>query len=207
MSAPDQDDPARGWLFVEKLRLDDEVQRLEGMSDDEVRAEMGIDPGQIPSAEKLMAKAYARETRERTKADGASSQPPAVVSIESARRARAVPPVVWLLAAAAVLLAILATKKDQIVALFQGPPKPVPQQQAPSPPQPSPRELAATPRGDAQKACAAGDWGTCSDKLDEAAKLDPAGEASPDVRQMRDLILSGLQRDKDLEAKPRRPTP
>src|SRR5580698_6745368 len=102
MTTPDKDDPARGWLFVDKLRVDDEVQRLEGMSDDEVRAEMGIDEAQIPSAEKLMAKAHAREALARTEANRASSHGPAVTSLESARRARAVPPVVWLLAAAAI---------------------------------------------------------------------------------------------------------
>lgn len=207
MSTPEKDDPARGWLFVEKLRLDDEVQRLEGMSDDEVLAEMGIDAAQIPSAEKLMAKAHARETRARTKTDGASSQRPAVTSLDSARRARLVPPVVWLLAAAAVLLAILATKKDQIVALFQSPPTPVLPQPAPSPPQPSPQELAAVARSDAQKACAAGEWAACADKLDEAKKLDPASEHLPAVLQMRELIFNGLHRDDDLEAKPRRPAP
>jgi hypothetical protein len=206
MSTPEKDDPARGWLFIEKLRLDDEVQRLEGMSDDEVRAELGIEAAQIPSAEKLMAKAHERETRARTKADGASSQGPAVASLESTRRARLVPPVVWLLAAAAVLLAILVTKKDQIVALFQGPPKPVLPQPAPSPPPPSPQELAAGPRGDAQKACAAGEWAACADKLDEAKKLDPASEGLPAVLQMRELIRNGLLEDLELEAKPKRPT-
>jgi hypothetical protein len=197
VSHDDKLDLARGWRSAMKLR-EEEADRLAGLKDEEFAEAMADLPApeRVPTIDEIVSRA-------RDASPDAPQAKAGVQAIGTANRPKP-SPVVWLLAAAAILLAILATKKDQIVALFEGPPKPVPQQPTPSPPQPSPRELAATPRGDAQKACAAGDWGTCADKLDEAAKLDPAGETSPDVRQMRELIRDGRQRDFELEAKPKR---
>jgi hypothetical protein len=78
---------------------------------------------------------------------------------------------------------------------------------APSPthePEPTPEQRAALVRVEAQKACAAGEWTACEAKLDEAAKIDPAGESSPAVQQMRESLPQWQRRENDLEAKPRK---
>jgi hypothetical protein len=58
----DKIDHARAWLFAERLLLDDEVARLEAMSEEELDAQLradGIDPGGVPSLETLLARAGA----------------------------------------------------------------------------------------------------------------------------------------------------
>ena len=43
--------------------------------------------------------------------------------------------------------------------------------------------------------CASGDWKPCVDGLDEARRLDPAGDARPDVQQARDAAANALKRE------------
>jgi hypothetical protein len=71
MSTPKKPDPARGWLYVEKLLEEEleekEVERIKNLSDDEVRAEIweGVapedreNPGKEWSADELLARAEA----------------------------------------------------------------------------------------------------------------------------------------------------
>ena len=62
MSATDDTDHARGWLFAEGLLLEDQIARQEKMSDaelDEALRADGLDPERVPSAEALLAKAAA----------------------------------------------------------------------------------------------------------------------------------------------------
>ncbi len=196
---PQKGDPARGWLSVEKLLVDDEVERIARLSDEQVLAEMGMGPSQVPSAERLMKKAAVRSAvgRAQDNAMGHSpvaSTPIASVASDGPRRQA----LLWLVAAAFVFTVVLVAKRDEIATALRGhPPPSPPQQPAPPPPGPSPQELAAVARAGAQKACAAGDWLVCSSKLDEAKGLDPAGEETPAVRQMRKTIGD------ELEAKPR----
>ena len=42
--------------------------------------------------------------------------------------------------------------------------------------------------------CAGGEWKPCVDGLDEARRLDPAGDARPDVQQARDAAANALKR-------------
>jgi hypothetical protein len=41
--------------------------------------------------------------------------------------------------------------------------------------------------------CAGGDWKPCVDGLDEARRLDPAGDARPEVKQARDAAANALK--------------
>jgi len=62
VTASDQPDYARGWLFAEGLLDEDRLAQIEAMSDDEVDAELradGVDPESVPSAEGVLAKAAA----------------------------------------------------------------------------------------------------------------------------------------------------
>jgi DNA-directed RNA polymerase specialized sigma24 family protein len=58
----------------------------------------------------------------------------------------------------------------------------------PPPPQPSPEERAEQLRRDAHDACAEKQWKKCSDDLDDASKLEPAGESRPEVQEMRKAL-------------------
>jgi hypothetical protein len=53
----------------------------------------------------------------------------------------------------------------------------------------TPAQIAAAKlRDEALPACASGRWPLCQDKLDQAAKLDPASEADARVERMREDI-------------------
>jgi DNA-directed RNA polymerase specialized sigma24 family protein len=60
-----------------------------------------------------------------------------------------------------------------------------------APPPPTPEQRAAQLRDEARDACANGRWLTCRADLDDASKLDPAGEARPEVQRMRKAIADG----------------
>jgi hypothetical protein len=67
-------------------------------------------------------------------------------------------------------------------------------------------QLAARARDEAFAACSIGEWLTCSDKLDQARRLDPAGETSdPRVLAARGKINDGLNNDN--AKRPPNPTP
>jgi len=56
------------------------------------------------------------------------------------------------------------------------------------PRQPTPSEL----RLEALRACDRSDWRLCEEKLDDAKRLDPAGETDPAVMELRDRVQRGL---------------
>jgi hypothetical protein len=193
VSAPDKLDTARGWMFIESLLAKDEAERIEKLSDAELAAEMrreGDDPARAPSGEELLARVAARAARR-------SAEQPFVARAVPSVPARPLKPppaahqkpsrLAWLLAAALVLgaLLIVVVKAPAIVAYFQG------LQIGPDNeriPPPTPHELAEKLRDDAMGHCAQASWSTCKEKLDEAAKLDPAGESEPRVVQAREAI-------------------
>jgi DNA-directed RNA polymerase specialized sigma24 family protein len=57
-----------------------------------------------------------------------------------------------------------------------------------TPREPTPMERADNLRKEAWDACGARYYGTCADKLNEAAKLDPASETRQDVKDLRKMI-------------------
>ncbi len=60
------------------------------------------------------------------------------------------------------------------------------------PPQ-TPLDIAKSLRDEAEKACAQQLWGTCTDRLDEAKKIDAAGESEERVQRMRGMIREGTR--------------
>jgi hypothetical protein len=157
------------------------------MSDAEVAHELdaaGIDAAQIPSAERLLAKA---------------APPASVTSIAPASRVapRRGPWALWLAAAAvaALTVGIVGTEAQEIVAWWKGPEAPAPVKVTPGPVQVTPAPSlptalvrAAALRKEAAQACAMALWGTCGQRLDDARALDPEGEHQDDVRVMRARI-------------------
>ncbi len=210
MSTERKPDPEAGGRYLMNLLAEEEAERIENLSDEEFLAERkakGRDAWPTPSAEELIAKVKARAARE---ANSASQSAPtngeraagAVAAIErvfpaTAPVVRLVPKsrtrlVVSLLAAALVVaIVIVAAKGPEIVAAFH--------------PEPSPQEIAAQLRHDAAGLCAQGAWAACSDKLDEAGRLDPAGESDPEVQRLRTDIGRVLHPPQ--QPKPDKPAP
>jgi hypothetical protein len=227
-----QPDAARGWKHVEKLLAEDdeayakEVARLEGLSDEALDAEMraeGLDVTSLPTAAELVAKGAERAARKAVEggveqgADVASQRSPA--STEGPEPARAVPGstkvvpfaapnrssrTAWaLVAAAIVLLAFFAYKNRRaIVAWWSDEPIRPDDQWLPWKPARTPQERAATLRDEAVGECAAARWQSCRDKLDEAQKLDPAGESEPRVSEARRAIERAEHPERRVPDKP-----
>jgi DNA-directed RNA polymerase specialized sigma24 family protein len=64
-----------------------------------------------------------------------------------------------------------------------------------APAMPTPLERADKLRQDAWAACHDSHWVKCAEALDEAKKLDPAGETRPEVQKMRGDIVDGMRLD------------
>jgi len=60
MSTPDKPDLVRGWLFVEKLLAEEELERIENMSEQELDRELRNLGVWVPSVEELVFGAEAR---------------------------------------------------------------------------------------------------------------------------------------------------
>jgi hypothetical protein len=202
VSTPDKPDHARGWLYVEKLLDEADDERIKKLSDDELRAEIrqgSMDateaegnPATEWSADDFLARAEA--LAQATAPDGPVSNatpqgaplppepPPAPTTPKIAPVAPVVPirrpwRTVGLLAAAcfALFLIVKATQEPDIVAH-----------------PPTNRELAEAQRTAAEESCARKDWFACKASLDDAARLDPAGESEPRVQKARAVIAAGM---------------
>jgi hypothetical protein len=187
VSTPQKPDPARGWLFVEKLLADDDPERLDKASDEEVERQMreqGVQVSRVPGAEELLAKAAARAA----KPDASRSQESGVkVTALPVRPGR--PRWMALLAAAAIgglVVAVVMNQRETPVA------HPRPHDDSGGQVEPTPQERAAKLREEAFAACREARWAECESKLGEAKRLDPAGDADPRVRAAHDAALGGL---------------
>jgi hypothetical protein len=164
VSTPNKPDPARAWRFAEDLFAQEEAERIEKLSGEDLRAEMrkdGIDPARVASGQELIEGAMARAAKQRAPV---------------ARARRRPSPVVWLLAAAlGVPIAAIA-----VLAYVRRPGN-----LASGVPWPTPREAAETLRDEAVESCESGAWAACRAKLDEAARLDPGGESEERVQKAR----------------------
>jgi hypothetical protein len=214
MSAADETDHARGWLFAEGLLLEDRIARAEKMSeaelDEELRAD-GIDPARVPSAEALLAKATelaeekARGTVDHARGwtyvekllaeDGAAeTRAVAAAAPESAPRRAAKSPrrmrPLWLVAAVPGLLltGFALMNGAAIVAILRGEDIRPDDTWLPWQPAPTPAERAAPARAYAFAACEKQQWIACEAKLDEARGIDPDGESAPRVVEARAAI-------------------
>jgi len=191
---------------IEDAPLDDEMDRVLAMTPEERRRELaaaGVDLGEVQAAaDAAYEKMQAAEAEPRSAAWPEVEAP--VVPIARARRWQRA---VWLAAAATVVLifgAIGATVGPAIVAWWnRSKPEPIqPDNERPRPP--SPRELAEKARDEADQACASSLWGLCRDKLDEASKLDPAGDSEERVKRMREAIRDGTTLEPGPPEKPGR---
>jgi hypothetical protein len=180
-----------------KLAAEDELARIEGLSEAELERELaadGVDLSQIPSASELLAKATAAGSAAPAPfvaVASVASAPGEVVEFAPRRSPRRASWVAWLAAAAIGAGVVIAgvAEAPVVVAWWQGPQVPPPAP-TPAPPAP-PTELARAVelRQEAQRACEAQSWTTCAKHLDDARALDPAGEGGEAVRAMRERIV------------------
>jgi hypothetical protein len=178
MTAPDDEREKITWDTIEEVAADAELRRWATMSDaevDDALARRGVDPRRLE--EKARRAAGARVPR---------------LDDARARRAR------WtkwaaVVAVAAVVVLVLAWKRRDIEALWS--PAPIERDHWTTPPTQSPEERAAADRAEAAKLreqafaqCDAKHWDECEARLDDAKKLDPAGEGDPRVEMQRMIL-------------------
>lgn len=178
MSPPDKRDPARGWRLIEKLLADDDPERLEKATDEEVVRQMDAQgvaqPSRVPGADEWRAKAAERAAKR--EASGAKGRALPV-------KTRRGPLVAWLAAAVVggLVLALVVWSEPTKVATM-----------APDDAGAVPSARAATLREEAFAACGAGRWRVCEAKLEEAKTLDPAGDVEPPVQSAHRAAFRGL---------------
>jgi hypothetical protein len=175
VSASDKPDTARGWRFIEKLLADDDVERLDRASDEEVERQMreqGVRAHHVPSAEELLSAVERRAGKERA---GQASAAGAVV--RPLRRKRWVPLLIAAAIGALSVLLVLQSRDQRDAA-------PVPRQVL--------QERADSLRREALVACGDAQWALCATRLDEAKNLDPKGDSDPRVAAARRAIDAAL---------------
>jgi hypothetical protein len=189
VTRPSPPDPDRGARFLEKL-LEDDPAHLDVATDDEVERMMdaaGVEVKSVPTADELIALAD-RHAREQAPA-------PAPPPRSRARRMSPVAIAAVLVLGAGGIVTLL--NSAAIVAYLKG--EPIGPDRPWSPPSATatPQELAAAMRADAFAACDAQKWGECTRKLDEARRIDPAGEADPRVTAARKAVTDAAKEYKD----------
>jgi hypothetical protein len=185
----DKPDPARAWMYAEKLFADEEIERIGKLSDQDLLEEMraeGKDPGRVPSAEDLMAGALTRSrapkehnpaSAERRMGDANGAAKTKVVAL----RPKKTSVFVWL-AAAAVGAMVLG------VVVMNRPPTTVAHGFDAGGGVATPHERAAKLRDEGLAACSSQLWDTCEKRLDDAKQLDPDGENERRIVEARKAI-------------------
>lgn len=190
MTAPSDKPPPVTWKTISRVADDAsatdaaEVEALSSRSDADIDAQLaaaGFAPG---DARKLVEDALAAPAK------------PAGPGLVSGGARRSYPPprraawTVLALAAAAVVLGLLFWKRAAILALLPpGQEDIVPDREGPPPgPTRGQLEQARFLRAQAATSCADQRWFDCRDELDRAAKIDPAGDSSPEVQALHTAI-------------------
>jgi hypothetical protein len=174
-------DHARGWTYVESLLAEDDAAKEEPSAN-------------APTLEDLIARGTARAA-----ARPSSSQTPRETKATrpAPARARRATQRLWLVAAAlaAFLLIFALMNRRAIVAYFNGDEIRPDDQWLPWRPAPTPEERAASIREDAYTACQQERWQECKEKLDDAKRVDPAGDTQPRVVKVRQAIENAQAAD------------
>jgi hypothetical protein len=184
---------------LDRQAAEDEMDRILALSDAEIDAELaaeGFDPTSERAEGARMGEQLASDALAAggaaVAAEGAGEAVPKIAKVVSIARPRRSAFVVWLVAAAfAALVGLIGVTQGAAIATwFKGKPEPVepilPDNEKAAPP--TPHELAEKMRDEADTACANAEWGTCMHRLDDAKKLDPAGESEDRVKRLRDTI-------------------
>jgi hypothetical protein len=196
MTTPAKRTTAQVWQALEAGADEAELARIAALDEDALDRELiaaGIDPAEAAEVGNDVLQAASSDAHVPA---AATSRPRAVDRPDRPKRqTRSAPAEVhwatWVAMAAVVVLVLTAfSKRREIEAWFE-PPHIEKDREAP-PREPTPEERAAKLREDAYASCRDTLWAQCRNRLDEAQKLDPAGEADPRVQAARDTIRQKL---------------
>src|SRR5580692_1141003 len=187
MSVAERPDPEHAWRFAQKLLGEDELDRLDALSDEEKLAELraeGRDASWAPTAESLLA---GIEEAKRL------SAPPATRGsrVVTLARPRKMSPILWVAAASVVALGALAAMERSAIVARRARDQPAPIQAVPSgetPPPPTPQDLATKLLDEADTACGEGQYGLCNDKINEAVQVGLTAGEAPRVQRLRAYV-------------------
>jgi hypothetical protein len=195
MSEPRKLEPHEAFDVLERIVMRDEAERIAGLDDAGLARELAATgrtlEGERAKGQALIERLKARQTPAVAVAVPAHSETRTTSGfrLRAGSRARR-PTLVWLLSASLAMVgAIGFLERHAIVARFA--PQPVPIEPLPSgetAPTPSPQEAALDLRHEARTACEAMNLDLCERQLDDAKKLDPAGENYPAVRSLRTFL-------------------
>ena len=170
--------PHEAWDALEKMAVDDEVERVLALSDEALDAELekgSANPARVRQRGEDLGRRLAQERdASRRRASAAPSRAPWVA---------------WLVAASlgGATVTVVATNYGAIMARFR--PVPIGPDDGGSLPRRTPdQELAAQLRSRAYSDCTLEWFVACRQKLDQARDLNPAGEASSDVMELRKTL-------------------
>jgi hypothetical protein len=183
VTIPGKPDPDRGARFLHKLLTEDPA-HLDVASDEEVERQMdaaGITVKSVPTAEELMALVAKRAGASAD--EGTPTGPTATKA--PVKRPR---PVAIAAAVALGALGVAALANRGVIEAYLRGVEPI----GPDTTWTA-QQKAALIRGDALDACGTQRWTECTQKLDEAAKLDPAGESDPRVVAARQAVKDATQ--------------
>jgi hypothetical protein len=183
----------RAFELIEDLVDEEDFEASGKASPEALRAELaelGIDPERLRAkVDRVLAEAGTSPAA--GAGAGASAGSGKVIPIARATKRR-VWPVMALVAAAAVVVLVLAGGGGRaIVAYFSPEPEPSSTQRPktlPQGPPQTPEQYAAGLRKQGLDSCQRGYYEDCAQKLDEAQKIDPAGENAPEVQLARQEI-------------------
>jgi hypothetical protein len=190
--------PHEAWDALEKMGLDDEAERVGALSYADLDGELegaGIDPKALRARGAALAAKLAAARQQSTAKPGAATAKPSA----AAAKPGAAAPVplrrrwVALLVAATLGGVALIAATPALMTLAQRTealPEPV------AAPAPLPRENAGALLRDAARACRERRWLECRHALDGAKALDPAGEATDEVKSWRRAIESAIGPEK-----------
>jgi len=189
---PSKPTPGEVWKqIVRDARDDEEIEKLAAMTGpelDEELADAGFDVDEVRADANALREKLERSVAERKAKEAAARVPVRSTRPQAVRPPpRRMPPMVWFVAATVGA----AAAGGLVYALTHpgGTPVPAP----PAPPssvpahEPAPEDLIAASdlRRRAFGDCASRRWAECLAGLDDARKLDPAGERSPAVQMTR----------------------
>ncbi len=179
--------------LLEDLLTEDALENVASLPAEERHARMRAEGLEPARAQAVVSEALAKR--------GVASPPapPApVVDLANARAQRARPArPAWTLLLIAAAVALVALGGGAAIVASRGPaPPPTPTLLPPppptAPPGPTPEEVAARQRAQAESLralavadCAGGHWSACDEHLEDATKLDPAGDEARLVKRLR----------------------
>jgi hypothetical protein len=198
MSTPRKPKSPVTWKTIERVADKAERARLEALSEEDIDRELreaGIDPEEavkvveraIDASEGKQVPAPPAAARPRVIEGGAAKTPGSAKTVKAWGGSYG-----WIAAVAAAAVVLLVLVRGQLGGVSHGAPD---MDSGSLVREPTAVERAAMRREEAYAACRTRAWTECQAKLDEARRLDPAGEEDPRVQVARHALYEVSMRD------------